>query len=218
MNKKRRAGLYGVVLLMLYVGIFWLPETTFSQEKYSVTWTRIQDDDGSQESYWGVANCAAHVLCKIINLDADPAQLEEAKITYKMGFDPYNLKLNKYFNKPVEGMVCPDMIIKVNDKIVVQKSPIELATKGWHEISIKPELLKKGDNTIKFTWAENPKGASDTSFYMAIDTTTKNLKRSCSSADNGKTFISDTLRPGVAPKDIYQGEYMVRLEIIPLVL
>jgi len=185
-------------------------------ENGNYTWITIQDDDGIDESYWGMASNPAHVLCKIINLDIEPAQIKGARIKYKIGYTPYYQKLKKHFSKPTEGVEWADIVIMINDEIVIQKSPMELVTKGWHEIPIKPELLKKGDNTIKFKWAEipenNPRGAACGAFYMAIDTNGK-AHRSCSSNDYGETFSFDVLKPGMGVDERYQGEYMVRLEI-----
>jgi len=156
------------------------------------------------------------VICKIINLDINPNQIKKAKIWYKIGYAPYFSPLKKHFNKPVEGINWANIQILVNDEVAIETEGIFLATRGCHEISIKPQLLEKGENTIKFRWSElsedNPKNASYGGFYMAIDTS-KSYNRSCSSKDGGFTFDFDTLRPGQAPDERWQGEYMIRLKI-----
>lgn len=185
-------------------------------EQSDCIWITIQDDDGSAETHWGMVGHPSHMICKIIKLDIEPSQIKGAKIRYQIGSDPYYPKLLKKFNKAVEGVKWTDVVITLNGEVVVCKSPLEIATKGWHEISVKPELLKKGNNSIKFSWAkipeDNPLNASYGYFYMGIDTNW-NAGRSCSSTDYGKTFAFDTLRPGSIPEERWQGEYMIRLEI-----
>ncbi|MFH2068892.1 MAG: hypothetical protein ABII89_05460 [Candidatus Omnitrophota bacterium] len=185
-------------------------------EQVDCIWITIRDDYGSDESHWGTAGHPAQVLCKIIRLNIEPEQIKDAIIRYKIGCDPYHAKLQAYFNSATEGVAWADVVIRVNDETVTRKSPVEIATLGWHEIPVKPGLLKRGDNTIKFSWAEipgdNPLNASYGVFYMGIDTAGK-ARRSCSSVDYGKTFRFDTLRPHYAPDKAWQGEYMVRLGI-----
>jgi len=211
MPNGRRVFLTFMISLIL-IGIF--QNRAYSQEiKY--TWLTIQDDDGVIDSHWG--QCSLNtVLCKIINLDLDPSQIRQAKIKYQMAGAPYHEKTKTYYKEQTEGIKWADMVILLNDKVVIQKPAIELATKGWHEVSVSPELLKRGENTIKFTWAKIPEDSSDDLsygyFYLGIDTT-NNYHRSCSSRDYGKTFSFETLRPGSPPNELWQGEYMVRLEI-----
>jgi len=185
-------------------------------EQVDCTWITILDDYGSDESHWGTAGHPAQVLCKIIRLNIEPEQIKGARIRYKIGCDPYYSKLQVHFNSAFEGVAWADVVIRVNDEVVTRKSPMEIATLGWHKIPVKPGLLKQGDNTIKFSWAEipedNPLNASYGVFYMGINATGK-AHRSCSSVDYGKTFRFDTLRPHYAPDKSWQGEYMVRLEI-----
>lgn len=199
-----------IVLSFVFLGIN--QKKVYPQEENYI-WITIQDDDGTMESYWGQSGYINQILCKIIKLDIDPGQIKEAKIKYLMGANPYHNKTMTYYSEQVEGVNWADMVILVNDNVIIQKPAIKLATKGWHEVSINPQLLKKGDNTIKFTWAKipegNPQNLSYGYFYLGIDTSS-NHHRSCSSNDYGKTFTFDTLRPGSAG---LTGEYMVRLEI-----
>ena len=141
----------GVVFLVITV-ILWSIGSVYAEEQEkeknaALTWITIQDDDGYQDSHWGVSCGPMHVLCKIININLDTSDIVAAKVQYKMGTVPWFPPDKKRLK-----IGWADMVILVNDTVVVQKPGNELASIGWHEVTIKPELLKKGDNTIKFTW------------------------------------------------------------------
>ena len=171
-------------------------------------WTILKDDDGTCESIWGSGG-PDQSLCKIFTIDAAPACIEAAMIRYEMGANPYHAQTQSHYAKPVAGVEWTvDLVIQVNGIVVAKGSPAELATKGWHRVTIDPAVLDGGDNLITFTL----KGKGGGCFYLGIDTNTQ-CQRSGWSWDNGRHCMFDTLRPGCDPDPKWQGEYMVRLMI-----
>ena len=216
LEKMKRLRLIGM-FVVIFAGTFFFPLMLFSQVKDEDSWLTIQDDDGTCESPWGKLQSRSGVICKIIKLDIDPGEIKKAKVKYLVAFRPYDPVEKRHYKKLPKDVKYADLVILVNDLVAVQKPARELTTKGWHEVPISPELLRKGDNTIKFTWAKTPKGENRhriSCLYLAIDTDT-NHHRSCSSV-NGKTFSFDVLCPGpnIKPDKRWQGEYMIRLEIL----
>lgn len=172
-------------------------------------WQIYKDDDGSLDSYWGFCGASGCLMRKTFVLESVEGA-KDAMVRYEMGSDPYHYQTKTAQSKPQEGIQWNDMVIMVNDVVVAKESPMKLGTKGWHRVQFDAKLLKKGENTVIFTWAAGPnEGAGG--FYMGIDTAT-NKGRSSSSPDGGKTFTTQSLRTWteeISPS--WQGEYMVRL-------
>jgi hypothetical protein len=104
----------------------------------------------------------------------------------------------------------------LNDTVVACRPAIELMRPGAHRLPVERELLRQGQNRIVFAWQprgpDTPADASYGYFYLGIDTD-RQTRRSCSSADDGKTWSYDVLRAGAGPDPRWRGEYLVRLEI-----
>ena len=171
-------------------------------------WQIYKNDDGTLDSYWGGCGGTGHVLCKTFVLESVEGA-KDAMIRYEIGTDPYHYQTKISYSKPREGIQWNNMVILVNDVVVAKESPINLGTKGWHRVQFDAKLLKKGENTVKFTWAKGTKEGGGR-FYFGIDKATSK-GQSSSSKDSGKTFSTECLRPGSGPNPKWQGEYMVRL-------
>ena len=117
-----------------------------------------QHDDGKHESHWGTASSPGHVVRKTLRLDLDPSRPKAARLRYLMAGDPHHPVRKRAFSRSVAGVEWANMLIWVNDEVAARGSPMELGTKGWHEITVDPCLLVEGDNRVDFTWEEILRG------------------------------------------------------------
>ena len=91
--------------------------------------------------------------------------------------------------------------------MVVGEPLVQGASDGWHRIPIDPSVLRAGSNTFDFSTT----GAGYV--YMSLDSSASR-GHSFSSIDAGKTFTSDTTRPGdMRDREWRHAEYMVRLRV-----
>ena len=132
-------------------------EVAMAAENDVVHWKTVQDDDGKHERHQGVVRPHV-VLRKVLKLDAYPARIKAARLKYLISGNPHHAVTRKHHSRPEPGVRWAQVLIRVNDQLVARDSPMELATKGWHTIPIKPGALKRGDNTVTFTWAKMPLG------------------------------------------------------------
>jgi len=121
-------------------------------------WRTIAYDDGEHESHWATSTGTSQVQRKSLTLELAPAEVEAARIAYHMAGAPFHLANRKQYNRTSPEVKWVDVVIRVNDEIVARGSPMELATKGWHKIEVEPSVLREGENTVDFTWAERGGG------------------------------------------------------------
>ena len=171
-------------------------------EEKRFVWQEIADDDGEQDSYWGQVTSSASALYKVLVLDTDPGEISRARLAYRMGTEPYESSLKQPLGSgaPAEGD-WSHLLIYMNDELVLDRPLPEVAVAGWHEVSIDPKLLRRGENVVKLT-----NGGNDY-FYLAIDLDTVHGRSYCSFRGEVR---KDTLRP---TKEVGPGEYMVRLKV-----
>ena len=165
-------------------------------------WREIADDDGEQDSYWGQVTSPASALYKVLVLDSDPSTISRARIAYRMGTQPYESSLKQYLGRgaPADAE-WSHLLIYINDELVLDRPLPEVAAQGWHEVSIDPKLLLRGENVVRLTDSGNDY------FYLAIDLDTVRARSYCSVRGE---IRKDTLRPS---KEVGPGEYMVRLKV-----
>ena len=121
-------------------------------------WRTIGHDDGTHESHWATSAAPSQVQRKRLPLDVAPSMIEAARVTYRMAGPPFHMATKKQYTRPDPLVKWVDILVWVNDEIVARGSPMELATMGWHKVDIDPSVLRQGENTVDFTWAEQGGG------------------------------------------------------------
>jgi len=165
-------------------------------------WTRITDDDGEPDSYWGQIAGSARGLLKVLILDADPETIGAAAVEYRIQGEPYSAsrRAGLRFGATADDFDT-NLVIEVNG-VEVRRAPVtEAAILGWHEWPVDPGILREGRNEIRF-------GVDGGDYvYMGLDFDSVH-GRSASIVGDRVDWTS--LRPAY---HVGPGEYMIRLMI-----
>lgn len=168
----------------------------------------IKDEGGKPNGPRGQVCWTNHVLRKILNVDFDPAAIRSAKLLYRMHNDPYDVPSRRTHSGMVKGVKWANIVILINGKEVLSGPMGVWAKMGWHELKLKPDVLRRGENVIIF----KHDGSGPSYFYLASNSDSPK-GRSASSKDSGGNFRINFLTPGSKSETPGPSEYIVRLRL-----